>query len=95
MESKEGEFDSTTKFDGNFNEQVDVFEQSLKKLNANTELFLKHQTEGIDKFVEMEAMKQASENERKEYFCVISERALIMQRNRLLELQIHQNSWNI
>ena len=35
-------------------------------------------------------MKQASENERKEYFCMVSERALIMQRNRLLESQIHQ-----
>ena len=48
VKSKKREFDSTTKFDGSFNEQVNVFEQSLKKLNTNTKLFLKHQMEGID-----------------------------------------------
>ena len=37
----------------------------------------------------MEAMKQASENERKEYFHMVYEQALIIQRNHLLELQIH------
>ena len=53
------------KSEAKHNKNVEVFEESLKKLNKNTELFLKNQNEGIDKFVEMEVIKHASEDIKK------------------------------
>ncbi len=69
---------------------LELFEQNLRRLNNYSELFLKQLIEGMDKFVEMEAMKHAPENDRKEYFRMVAEHALVMQRNRLLESQIKQ-----
>ena len=68
---------------------MEVFQESLNKLNKNTELFLKHQTDLINKFVEMEAMKQASEDVRKENFWMVSKHALVTQQTRLLQSKIH------
>ncbi len=65
-----------------------VIEQNLPQLNNYTKLFLKQQAEGIDKFVEIEAMKHASENNKREYFKMMVEGAIIMQCNHCLESKL-------
>ncbi len=44
----------------------------------------------MDKFVEIEAMKHASESDKKEYFKMVTERAMILQCNCLLETKIRE-----
>ncbi len=45
---------------------LEAIGQSLHQLNKYTEMFLKQQSDGMKKYVEMEAMKQASEEDRKD-----------------------------
>ncbi len=69
---------------------MDAIEHNLKQLNNYTKLFLKQQTEGMDKFVEIEPKKHASESDKKEYFKMVTECAMIMQCNCLLETKIRE-----
>ncbi len=51
---------------------------------------MKQQAEVMDKFVEIEAMKHASESDKKEYIKMVTEHAMIMQRNCLLESKMRE-----
>mmetsp|Transcript_18314 Transcript_18314/g.35626 ORF Transcript_18314/g.35626 Transcript_18314/m.35626 type:complete len:216 (+) Transcript_18314:601-1248(+) len=92
-ESARRESASNLTTSGNGGGHLDVIDQNLKQLNNYTELFLKQQTEGIHKFMEIEAMKHASETDMKEYFKMVTERAMIMHRNRLLESKIKEQEF--
>ncbi len=55
---------------------LEAIEQSLHQLNKYIEMFLKQQNDGMKKYVEMEAMKQASEEDRKVYIDMVTKRAI-------------------
>ncbi len=69
---------------------LEVIEQNLQQLNNYTEMFLKQQTEGMDVFVEIKAMKHASNNKKKKYFKMMLECTMVMQHNCLLESKIKE-----
>ncbi len=71
----------------------DVIEQNLKQLKNYTKLFLEQQTEGVDKFVEIESIKHASETDKKEYFKMVTEHTTIMQCYHLLESKIREQEF--
>ncbi len=72
-------------------QQTLVLEKGVEKLNKHTEMFLRQQNKGMNKFFELEAMKYASELDEKEYFEAISKRTILTEKNWLLASQIeHQ-----
>ncbi len=72
-------------------QQTLVLEKGVEQLNKHTEMFLRQQNKGMNKFFELEAMKYASESDKKEYFEAISKRTILTEKNWLLASQIeHQ-----
>ncbi len=69
-------------------QQTLLLEKGVEQLNNHTEMFLKQQNEGVNKFFELEAMKYASKSDRKEYFQAVSKRTILIERNCLLETEI-------
>ncbi len=72
-------------------QQALLLEKGVEQLNKHTEMFLKQQNQGMNKFFELDAMKCASESDKKEYFEAISKCTILSEKNRLLASQIeHQ-----
>ncbi len=62
-------------------QQAAMLEKGVEQLNKQTEMFLKQQNEGMNKFFELEAMKYASESDRNEYFRTVSEHTILTEKN--------------
>ncbi len=61
--------------------QTLVLEKGVEQLNKHTEMFLKQQNAGMNKFLELEAMKYASESDKKEHFKELSKRTILTEKN--------------